>query len=433
MGDVLRLGVSMAPSPVWVASTQQVSTSGVVLRHNKSAMRVKPTVIRFSHSEQRGVRPPRKEVRIKIVLRCSLTLGLLFHPLETWTQTGQRPSLGMAWRVSGAWHASGMKEPIVTGDAIVPGSLLQPAEEAHEQSITILLPDGQRVLYECFTAQDCARGFRVPSLYREPDLTAKDLLARVGAVLLRDDRPTKLHEEPHVPRDESVAVLGPENKVEIAGLAAALSNDTYWYEVRPLSGNSPIQARRAFDKRTRSITITLPAEGLFDVSIVDHSNTPRVDLMVVAFRQPRAAKVLKSFEVVQALLKEWNENYQGWPIHDFQRAYLRSAVLGIPPSPWRAKGKALTLKEIPRTDVTAEPKFSPKPGVFNGDTEVTLQCETNSATIHYTVDGSQPFAQSSTYHAPIMVKGTELTIKAFASANGKSDSPVVTGIFRIGD
>jgi hypothetical protein len=35
------------------------------------------------------------------------------------------------------------------------------------------------------------------------------------------------------------------------------------------------------------------------------------------------------------------------------------------------------------------------------------------------------------YRAPIMVKGTELTIKAFASAAGSRDSAVVTGIFRI--
>jgi hypothetical protein len=53
--------------------------------------------------------------------------------------------------------------------------------------------------------------------------------------------------------------------------------------------------------------------------------------------------------------------------------------------------------------------------------------------MHYTVDGSQPVSESAVYHAPIMVKGTELTIKAFASAKGKKDSPVVTGIFRIGD
>ena len=73
------------------------------------------------------------------------------------------------------------------------------------------------------------------------------------------------------------------------------------------------------------------------------------------------------------------------------------------------------------------------PGAFNGDIAVTLQCDTAGATTYYTVDGSQPLNGSTIYRAPIMVKGTELTIKAFASAKGKKDSPVVTGIFRIGD
>jgi len=51
--------------------------------------------------------------------------------------------------------------------------------------------------------------------------------------------------------------------------------------------------------------------------------------------------------------------------------------------------------------------------------------------MHYTVDGAQPMNQSAVYHAPIVVLGSELTIKSFASAPGKKDSPVVTGIFRI--
>jgi hypothetical protein len=81
--------------------------------------------------------------------------------------------------------------------------------------------------------------------------------------------------------------------------------------------------------------------------------------------------------------------------------------------------------------VAREPKFSPEPGVFAGDTEVRLRCATPGAVIHYTFDGSQPVASSPVYTAPISVKGTELTIKAFASAPGKKDSAVVTGIYRI--
>ena len=88
-------------------------------------------------------------------------------------------------------------------------------------------------------------------------------------------------------------------------------------------------------------------------------------------------------------------------------------------------------REAEGVDVTPEPRFFPKAGAFDKDTEVTLRCDASQATIHYTVDGSQPVAGSPVYQAPIMVKGTELTIKAYAGAAGKKDSAVVTGIFRI--
>jgi hypothetical protein len=82
-------------------------------------------------------------------------------------------------------------------------------------------------------------------------------------------------------------------------------------------------------------------------------------------------------------------------------------------------------------EAAEEPKFSPAPGLFNGDTQVSLRCDTPGCVIHYTFDGSQPLAGSWVYGGPIWVKGTELTIKAYVSAPGKKDSPVVTGIYRI--
>lgn len=51
--------------------------------------------------------------------------------------------------------------------------------------------------------------------------------------------------------------------------------------------------------------------------------------------------------------------------------------------------------------------------------------------MHNTVDSSEPLDNSAIYDGPIVVMGTELTIKALASTPGKKDSAVVTGIFRI--
>jgi hypothetical protein len=203
--------------------------------------------------------------------------------------------------------------------------------------------------------------------------------------------------------------------------------------VEPVFHVSEKQQPRDFEKRAGSITLIVPSEGLFNILISDHLNTPRIELLVAAVRQPRAARLLKSFQDVKALLKDWNEDYQGWPIHDFQRYYLRSLMLGIHARPLPQRSASSVAKRSHLDEVTSEPSFSPIPGVFQKDTEVSLNCSTAGAIMHYTVDGSQPVSESTVYHAPIMVKGTELTIKAFASATGKKDSPVVTGIFRIGD
>lgn len=239
------------------------------------------------------------------------------------------------------------------------------------------------------------------------------------------------YQEAHLPRDEAVAILDSRNRVSIAGLASALPNGNYTYALRELDHPNQRQSQLVIEKNGPSITLALPSSGLFDVTIADNLNTPRIDLLVAAEDEKRGAHLLKSFRDSKALLEDWNGDYQGWPVHDFLRAYLESLVLSIPPSTTRKQTLA-TVNIANGRDVTAEPAFSPPPGVFGGDTAVQLRCDTPGATIHYTVDGSQPLRSSPVYGAPIMVKGTALTIKAYATAAGKRDSAVVTGIFRIG-
>jgi Chitobiase/beta-hexosaminidase C-terminal domain len=356
--------------------------------------------------------------------------------------------LGIAWRVRGTWQGDDKSAPILTGDAVKPGSILRPGEGAANQSITVLLPDGQRILYECFSVEDCARGFRVPSLYRRPDPFAVDMLARIHAELARghDDsfnRSSTQKAHP-LPRDEVMAVLGPGNRVDVAGLAAKLSNGRYTCDMRPLNRAYPRRFHLLLEKTAPSLSIALPSAGIYVLTIWDALNTPRIDLFIAAVAPAQAASIESSFRNAKELMEQWNEDYQGWPIHDFQRAYLESLMLSVNAQPADRQAEAAgdiassaalpgKLGDLPKdsTGVTAEPAFTPKPGLFDGDTAVTLRCNTPGATIHFTVDGSQPVANSPVYRAPIMVKGTELTIKSFAGVAGRKDSAVVTGIFRI--
>jgi hypothetical protein len=258
------------------------------------------------------------------------------------------------------------------------------------------------------------------------------MLARIRAVLSRRirDQESGQSQGPRLPREEILAALGPENRVDIGGLAAKLPNGRYTYDLRPLDPASPRQSHVQLEKNGPTITIPLPSPGLYDITISDTLNTQRIDVFIAAVGPEQSADVMKSFQDATALIRDWNSNYQGWPIHDFQRAYLESLVLGIKPIETGTQA-AITTKRAHRASITAEPEFSPEPGLLAGDTAVSLRCDTPGATMHYTVDSSQPFDTSPVYHAPIMVKGTALTIKAFAVAPGEKESAVVTGTFWI--
>ena len=66
----------------------------------------------------------------------------------------------------------------------------------------------------------------------------------------------------------------------------------------------------------------------------------------------------------------------------------------------------------------------PRMGMYD-DTHVQILCETPGATIHYTLDGTTPNAESPVYTEPVFV-GSNLLVKAIAYKEGMEDSPVVS-------
>jgi hypothetical protein len=358
---------------------------------------------------------------------------LLCLPWLAQAQKVRETPHGLAWQVKGTWLAEGQSEPLRAGDFLLPGSLLEPAAVAGDHSITVLLPDGQRVLYECFTEQDCARGFRVPPLYTKPQPFAVDMMARIHSGLAaRSSERSHTQDASRWAPEETVAVLNAANRVRVAGLLASLPPGHYRYDLRPLDPAGPRQFHVALEKTARSVTLPLPGPGLYTLNISDNSSTPRIELFLAAIRPAQAAH-FQSFRTAKGLVEQWDGDYAGWPNHEFMRAYIQSLMQGAAVVPGGETAARATGQhhEGERADVTPEPMFFPRAGVFDKDTEVTLRCDAAQATIHYTVDGSQPIASSPVYQAPIMVKGTELTIKAYAGGAGKKDSAIVTGIFRI--
>ncbi len=253
----------------------------------------------------------------------------------------KRSNAGLAWQVQGTWQFGGKGAPIRTGDAIAPASLLQPSDTAGDHSITVLLPDGQRVLYECFTVADCVRGFRVPSLIHTPDAFAIEMLARIGKVL-SNKRATELNGQhtshaTQTSRQEAVEVLDAANRVHVAGLVGGLPKGQYTYDLHPLDPTHPPQFHVALEKAAPSITLALPAAGLYNITITDALNAPRVDLLLAAI-QPAQSAHFQSFNRARETMEKWNDDYAGWPIDDFLRAYLESLMHSVKtPHPGRAR------------------------------------------------------------------------------------------------
>ena len=84
---------------------------------------------------------------------------------------------------------------------------------------------------------------------------------------------------------------------------------------------------------------------------------------------------------------------------------------------------------------SAMPSFSPAPGTYGTNKEVTINCTPAGATIYYTTDGTQPTTTSSsgTSSVKIMVYGSPVTTTVIKAMSVKSglDSSTATGSYTI--
>lgn len=92
-----------------------------------------------------------------------------------------------------------------------------------------------------------------------------------------------------------------------------------------------------------------------------------------------------------------------------------------------AQVTSLTLTYEPSK--VATPTFSPAAGSYSSTQSVTIS-STTGATIYYTTDGTTPSTSSSVYSSAISVSES-MTIKAFATKSGLTDSDVATATYTI--
>lgn len=98
-------------------------------------------------------------------------------------------------------------------------------------------------------------------------------------------------------------------------------------------------------------------------------------------------------------------------------------------------GGAAQLTAVSVTSATgqqfvATPVFSVAAGAVDAGTEVVIACATEGASIHYTLDGSEPTAACTLYSAPVVINEA-CTLKAIAVKEGMADSNVAEAAYTI--
>ena len=84
----------------------------------------------------------------------------------------------------------------------------------------------------------------------------------------------------------------------------------------------------------------------------------------------------------------------------------------------------------PPTPTVATPIFTPAAGTYFEEQTVSIACATEGATIHYTLDGTEPTESSPVYSTPLLIEETT-TVKAMAVKEGYNNSPVAEATYVI--
>ena len=222
---------------------------------------------------------------------------------------------------------------------------------------------------------------------------------------------------------ESTGVTG----TQYASWSGVTSNSDAVYAGQSAGGNYSIQLRSS---NNNSGIITTESGGtVTNVTVTWNSNTAN----------GRTLQIYGKDSAYSAPTDLYNASTQGTLIGTI--VYGTSTSLDISDSyayiGMRSASGAMYLSEIDITWSTgggqqsvATPTFSPAAGTYTEAQNVAISCTTAGATIHYTLDGSTPTANSATYSTPIAISETT-TVKAMAVKTGMTNSNVATATYTI--
>ncbi len=244
-------------------------------------------------------------------------------------------STGMVWERHGDWHLNGGSAPLRLGEAIPSGGLMTAGAQGSTHSLVILLPDGQRLLCECYEAKTCAQGFRVPPITPQPTAVVWDMFVGVrNVLLLRPAAAETVFPQPTGRAEmagnfEMVAATGPRGEISIAPALRVLPAGQYSLSVikegQPAPGSTtPAVQPLAWTSGQPVAQVRVAGTGLYHIRVSDQAYVPRIEIEVLATSPASYPSESTKLKQTRETILGWSHMQQGWPLHPFLRAYLES-------------------------------------------------------------------------------------------------------------
>ncbi len=241
---------------------------------------------------------------------------------------------GMVWENHGDWHLNSSSDTLRLGEAIPPGGLVTAGAKASVHSITILLPDGQRMLCECYEAKTCSQGFRVPAITPPPSPAVWDMFVGVRNVLLLRP-PTAERAFPITAgraamagNFELVAPISPQGEVSITPALRILPPGQYSLSAArdgQQATDAPRPVIQSLDwKPGQPVQVRAGDPGLYRIRISDQALVPRIEIELLAAPPASVAAESAALKQVRETIMYWSHTHPGWGLHPFLRVYLES-------------------------------------------------------------------------------------------------------------
>ena len=261
-------------------------------------------------------------------LLCAFVSVIVFAGLLAY---GDEALSGMVWERHGEWHLNGSPAVLRLGEAIPPGGLLTAGAESPAHSMTVLLPDGQRMLCECYEAKSCSQGFRVPAITPPPSPEVWNAFVAVRNVLLlrpaSDETPfaTPTGRAAMAGQVEMVAARSPQGEVSIAPALRVLPSGQYSLSVaKDGAASRPATQPLAWTAGQKTAPVRLPEPGLYRIRVLDQTYVPRLEITILTTTSASLAAEAAGLKQVRETILGWNQTRGGWSLHDFLRVYLQA-------------------------------------------------------------------------------------------------------------